>query len=111
MRPGGAPCSGRCERGPAAVVGRNPIDVASAEKIKAAIEARRIEPVLPAYVELDAYRGAGGYRTLKACVEGERSVEAVIAELENSALRGLGGAGVAAGAKGRLARAGKGPPM
>src|SRR5438105_210943 len=92
----GAPCIGRCEHAPAAVVGRNPIDAASAEKIAAAIEAGRIEPVLPAYVELDAYRGAGGYRTLKACVDGERSVEAVIAELENSALRGLGGAGFAA---------------
>ncbi|TMH60509.1 MAG: NADH-quinone oxidoreductase subunit F [Betaproteobacteria bacterium] len=107
----GAPCIGRCEHAPAAVVGRNPIDAASAEKIAAAIEAGRIEPVLPAYVELDAYRGAGGYRTLKACVEGERSVEAVIAELENSALRGLGGAGFAAGRKWRIVRAEKAPRM
>jgi formate dehydrogenase len=107
----GAPCIGRCEHAPAAVVGRNPIDVASAEKITAAIEARRIEPALPAYAGLDAYRREGGYRTLKACVEGERTVEAVIAELENSALRGLGGAGFPAGRKWRIVRAEKAPRL
>jgi NADH:ubiquinone oxidoreductase subunit F (NADH-binding)/NADH:ubiquinone oxidoreductase subunit E len=107
----GAPCIGRCEHAPAAVVGRNPIDAASAEKIAAAIEARRIEPALPAYIELDAYRRAGGYRTLRACVEGERTVEAVIAELENSALRGLGGAGFPAGRKWRIVRAEKAPRL
>src|SRR5882672_7296983 len=39
----GAPCIGRCEHAPAAVVGRNPIDGASAQKIVAAVEAGRIE--------------------------------------------------------------------
>ena len=52
----GAPCVGRCEYAPAAVVGRNPIDAASAEKIAEAIEARRVEPDLPNYVALGAYR-------------------------------------------------------
>jgi formate dehydrogenase beta subunit len=107
----GAPCIGRCEHAPAAVVGRNPIDIASVEKIVAAIEAHRVEPDLPPYVDLDAYRRAGGYRMLVACVDGERAVDAVIAELENSALRGLGGAGFPAGRKWRIVRAEKAPRL
>jgi formate dehydrogenase len=100
----GAPCIGRCEHAPAAVVGRNPIDEATPSKIEAAIEARRTEPELPSYSDLAAYRRGGGYRTLVACVNSERTVDAVIAELENSALRGLGGAGFPAGRKWRIVR-------
>src|SRR5438094_6101302 len=101
----GAPCIGRCEHAPAAVVGRNPIDSASAQKIAAAIEAGRIEAEPPAYIDFAGYRLDGGYRTLRACAAGERTVDAVLAELENSALRGLGGAGFPAGRKWRIVRA------
>lgn len=107
----GAPCIGRCEHAPAAVVGRNPVDAASVEKIVAAIEARRVEADLPPYVDLQGYRRAGGYRMLRACVEGERTSDAVIAELEGSALRGLGGAGFPAGRKWRIVRAEKAPRL
>jgi formate dehydrogenase len=107
----GAPCIGRCEHAPAAVVGRNPIDSASAQKIIAAVEAGRIEAEPPAYIDLAAYRRAGGYRTLSACLAGERTVDAVLAELENSALRGLGGAGFPAGRKWRIVRAEAAPRL
>jgi len=107
----GAPCIGRCEHAPAAVVGRNPVDEASAEKVAAAIAARRTEPALPAYADLDAYRRAGGYRALSACMSGERTVDAVIAELESSALRGLGGAGFPAGRKWRIVRSEAAPRL
>ena len=100
----GAPCIGRCEHAPAAVVGRNPIDEASRERIEAAIEAGRTEPELPHYDDLAAYRRNGGYRTLAACMNGERTADAVISELENSALRGLGGAGFPTGRKWRIVR-------
>jgi formate dehydrogenase len=100
----GAPCIGRCEHAPAAVVGRNTIDDASAAKIGAAIAAGRVEPDIPAYTNLEAYRRGGGYRTLLSCMNGERSVDTVITELENSALRGLGGAGFPAGRKWRIVR-------
>ncbi len=100
----GAPCIGRCEHAPAAVVGRRPIDAATADEIAAAVRARHVEPDLPPYADLAAYRRAGGYRTLEACMRGERTVDAVIAELENSALRGLGGAGFPAGRKWRIVR-------
>jgi len=100
----GAPCIGRCEHAPAAVVGRNPIDFASAAKVTAAIASGRVEPDIPAYVDLEAYRRAGGYRALLSCVNGERNVDSVIAELENSALRGLGGGGFLTGRKWRIVR-------
>jgi len=107
----GAPCIGRCEHAPAAVVGRNPIDAASAAKIARAIDARRIEPEPPAYIDLAAYRRAEGYRTLRGCVAGERTVDAVIAELEGSALRGLGGAGFPVGRKWKIVRAEAAPRL
>jgi formate dehydrogenase beta subunit len=100
----GAPCIGRCEHAPAAVVGRNSVDAATMAKITAAIEARRVEPEIPSYTDLAAYRRTGGYRTLAGCMNSERTVDAVISELENSALRGLGGAGFPAGRKWRIVR-------
>src|SRR5438105_2006783 len=98
----GAPCIGRCEHAPAAVVGRNTVDGATAEKIAEAIARKQTEPELPAYVDYAAYRADDGYRALLACGRGERSVEAVIAAMEHSGLRGLGGAGFAVGRKWRI---------
>ncbi|HXX82599.1 MAG TPA: NAD(P)H-dependent oxidoreductase subunit E [Casimicrobiaceae bacterium] len=100
----GAPCIGRCEQAPAAVVGRNPVDRATAAGIAALVAAKRTEPELPPAIDYRAYRSAGGYATLAACVGGERSVDAVISTLEDSALRGLGGAGFPAGRKWRIVR-------
>src|SRR5881396_1849032 len=67
----GAPCIGRCEHAPAAVVGRNPIDSASVRKITRAVEEGRTEAQPPACIDLGAYRRSGGYETLHACVAGE----------------------------------------
>jgi formate dehydrogenase len=107
----GAPCIGRCEHAPAAVVGRKTIDCASPQAVAAAVQARSTGAELPAYIGLDEYRRAGGYRTLRACVEGQRTVDSVIAELETSALRGLGGAGFPAGRKWRIVRAEAAPRL
>jgi len=107
----GAPCIGRCEHAPAAVVGRHTIDEASAEKINAALHAKRTEAELPSAIDFAAYRNNGGYKTLQSCIAGERSVEAVIADLENSALRGLGGAGFPAGRKWKIVRAEPAPRL
>jgi len=100
----GAPCVGRCEHAPVAVVGRNPVDDASVESVASAAREARTEPAAPAAIGYNAYRKAGGYRTLLSCVNGSRSADAVIAELESSALRGLGGAGFPAGRKWRIVR-------
>ncbi len=51
---------------------------------------------------MDAYRAAGGYQLLHACLAGARSVEEIIAALEHSGLRGLGGAGFPTGRKWRF---------
>src|SRR5438552_1565593 len=107
----GAPCIGRCEHAPAAVVGRNTVDGATAEKIAEAIARKQTEPELPAYVDYAAYRADDGYRALLACGSGERSVEAVIAAMEHSGLRGLGGAGFAVGRKWRIVRAEPAPRL
>jgi NADH:ubiquinone oxidoreductase subunit F (NADH-binding)/NADH:ubiquinone oxidoreductase subunit E len=107
----GAPCIGRCEHAPAALVGRHPVDEATPEKIGAAIAGKRIEAEPLPYVGLAPYRADGGYRTLAACVGGERTVEAVTAALDESGLRGLGGAGFPAGRKWKIVRAEPAPRL
>ena len=111
MRVIGAPCIGRCEHAPAAVVGRNTIDGATADKIAEAIALKRTEAEPPPYVDYAAYRADGGYRTLLACGSGERPVDAVIAAMEHSGLRGLGGAGFAVGRKWKIVRAEPAPRL
>jgi formate dehydrogenase len=107
----GAPCVGRCEHAPVAVVGRNPIDRATPSLVDDAIRARRTEPSPAQAIDYAAYRDAGGYKTLVECTSGARSADDVIAELENSALRGLGGAGFPAGRKWRIVRAEAAPRL
>ena len=104
-----APCIGRCESAPAAVVGQNPLPHATVEKIAGLVKAKAVkhaapghphmEIVNPAYVDYAAYRAKGGYELAKACVDGAKKREEVIAVMENSGLRGLGGAGFPAGRK------------
>ena len=106
-----APCIGRCEQAPAAVVGRNPIDRATPEKIAAAIDTGRTAPVLPPYIDLRAYRAAGGYKLLVECAAGERDAASVISEMEHSGLRGLGGAGFPAGRKWKIVAAEPAPRL
>jgi formate dehydrogenase beta subunit len=107
----GAPCIGRCEHAPAAVVGQRTVDNATAAKIAGAVSNGNIRPELPPYVTLDAYRAHGGYQTYAACRDGSRTPEDVIAILENSALRGLGGAGFPAGRKWKIVRAEPAPRL
>jgi formate dehydrogenase beta subunit len=94
-----APCIGRCETAPAAVVGQNPVPLASAEKIAALVKAKAVKHPWAAYIDYAAYRAKGGYALAKSCIEGERRREDVTAVMENSGLRGLGGAGFPAGRK------------
>ncbi len=107
----GAPCIGRCEHAPAALVGGNPVDDATVEKITVAVAQGRRNAELPPYVGYEEYRAHGGYRTFASCIDGERSPDAVMAVLEGSALRGLGGAGFPAGRKWRIVRAEPAPRL
>ena len=106
-----APCIGRCEQAPAAVVGQNPVPMASTERIVAAVRAQAIRHEPVGFIDLAAYRAAGGYALLQQCLTGERDVESVIKTLEDAGLRGLGGAGFPAGRKWRIVRAENGPRL
>ncbi len=100
----GAPCIGRCEHAPAAVVGHRTIDRATPEAIARALTDRRQDAAVPEYIDIAAYRKAGGYGALAACAGGERTVLSVLSAMEDSGLRGLGGAGFPAGRKWRIVR-------
>src|SRR5262249_9717198 len=70
-----APCVGRCDTAPVAVVGQNPVPHATADKVIALVEARalshpaagggvphpHLEIVTPGHIGYGAYRAAGGY--------------------------------------------------
>jgi formate dehydrogenase beta subunit len=99
-----APCVGRCETAPVAVVGQNPVPSATPEKIAALVKAKALKhpergDVTPGHIDYAAYRRKGGYALAKACLAGERKREEIIAVMEDSGLRGLGGAGFPAGRK------------
>jgi formate dehydrogenase beta subunit len=104
-----APCVGRCEVAPCAVVQQNPVGNATVEKVSAAVKSRSVKCAEPAYVDYAAYRKGGGYRLLADCLAGKRTRDEITKIMEDSGLRGLGGAGFPAGRKWRLVAA-EAPP-
>ncbi len=126
-----APCVGRCEQAPVAVVHQNPVLQATPNAVLASVTALQTQhpqadgnapsdaaawaghsvsplpqaqQVAPAYAGYAAYRASGGYALAAALARGQRSVEDVIQAMEASGLRGLGGAGFPAGRKWRIVR-------
>ena len=97
-----APCLGRCEQAPVAVVHQHEIGHASVEKVLAAVQAEATQPVALDYIDLNAYVAEGGYALLQALNSGQEDAEAVMKAMEDSGLRGLGGAGFPAGRKWRI---------
>ena len=132
-----APCIGRCEQAPVAVVQQFPIVAATAQKVWEAMEAEQykhpssrrtresfsaaevveqcagivpINTVInPSWVGVTNYRINGGYRLLSSVRGGQITTDSLIEELESSALRGLGGAGFPAGRKWRVVNGFGGP--
>ena len=129
-----APCVGRCEQAPVAVVGQVPVLRADAHAVQAqaaatpdrasAVQAPSTDdgvfdaatagpgaiatpdaPVSPAHVGFDAYRQRGGYQLAAALAAGTVSADSVLAAMADSGLRGLGGAGFPAGRKWAIVRA------
>jgi len=112
-----APCVGRCETAPVAVVGQNPVPHATEEKVVALVKAGAVKhsttdvTITPGHIGYAAYRAAGGYALAASCVSGTRTPADVIAVMENSGLRGLGGAGFPAGRKWKIVSAEPAPRL
>jgi formate dehydrogenase len=126
-----APCVGRCEQAPVAIVHQNPVPQATLARVISTVNSGEAQhpraldaidfdasghagtsvphrssgiEVAPAYTGYDAYRANGGYALAAALVENEQDMEDVIAAMTDSGLRGLGGAGFPAGRKWRIVR-------
>ena len=126
-----APCVGRCEQAPVAVVHQYPVLFATPDKVQAAVKnglttqpmaegdanfdpaslaEQGVSPqgenqaVSPDYVGYEAYRAQGGYALAKEIIDGKRDAESIIKAMESSGLRGLGGAGFPAGRKWRIVK-------
>jgi formate dehydrogenase len=106
-----APCVGRCDSAPVAVLNQNPIDHATVAAVDAALESGTLTATAPDYKTYDAYVADGGYALLEACIAGERSADDAIATMEEAGLRGLGGAGFPAGRKWKIVRAEAAPRL
>ena len=106
-----APCVGRCEQAPVAVVHQNPVPRASVESVQAEVNAGNTRHLPDPYVGFDAYLAGGGYALLHDCMENRRDVESVLKTMEDSGLRGLGGAGFPAGRKWRIVRGERAPRL
>ncbi|MEY3886290.1 MAG: NADH-quinone oxidoreductase subunit [Pseudomonadota bacterium] len=97
-----APCVGRCEQAPVAVVHQHEIGHASVDNVLQAVQANDIEAVVPDPIDFNAYVAEGGYELLQSLAKGQTDTEAVLKAMEDSGLRGLGGAGFPAGRKWRI---------
>ena len=126
-----APCVGRCEQAPVAVVHQYPVLFATTDKVAAAVQNKMTtqpmakddahfdpaslaeqgvspqgqhQALSPDYVGYEAYRAQGGYTLAKEIIDGKRDAESIIKAMESSGLRGLGGAGFPAGRKWRIVK-------
>jgi len=105
------PCIGRCNSAPVAVVGMNPIEGATADRVIKAVTQQEIGPETINPIEFDAYRASEGYNTYVACMEGNHPIEDVLEMMDDSGLRGLGGAGFPTGRKWRIVRGQQSPKV
>ena len=124
-----APCIGRCEQAPAAVVHQCPVPFATPEAVISVLNSgsrqetrgpsainfvasdfveKSIpgEPLgaTPGHTTYEMYRANGGYALAASLASGEDDIERITKAMEDSGLRGLGGAGFPAGRKWRIVR-------
>jgi formate dehydrogenase len=99
-----APCVGRCDNAPVAVVKQNPVERASADLVCRALEQNSVTAAVPDSEPLAAYVHGGGYRLLQNCHAGKIPAQEIIGALNGAGLRGLGGAGFPAGTKWEILR-------
>src|SRR5262249_816887 len=81
-----APCIGRCESAPAAVVAQNPVLHATIEKIKSAVEKKQTQCPVAQYIDFAQYKKQGGYKLITDCLAGKHTREGITKIMEDSAL-------------------------
>ena len=101
-----APCVGRCEQAPVAVVGQNPVAHATVEKVEAAaLQAKTTRcPVAQVHRLRRVPAGTAATGSPPNASPASATPRAIMKTMEDSGLRGLGGAGFPAGRKWRLVR-------
>jgi len=104
-----APCVGFCDSAPVAEVGHRYVLNAKAPEVLATAARGETHPIMPAYVDYDAYVRDGGYKLLGDLRAGRVSKEDILKVLDDSSLRGLGGAGFPTGRKWRAVLGEPGP--
>jgi NADH:ubiquinone oxidoreductase subunit F (NADH-binding)/NADH:ubiquinone oxidoreductase subunit E len=106
-----APCVGRCETAPVAVVHQRPVPQATPAAVQAVVQSDVHTDTVLGHIALQDYSAGGGYELLRQCQQGLRDPDAVIQAMQGAGLRGLGGAGFPAGRKWQLVRAQPAPRL
>ncbi|HTY69277.1 MAG TPA: NAD(P)H-dependent oxidoreductase subunit E [Alphaproteobacteria bacterium] len=94
-----APCMGACDKAPVCAVGHHQVFHATAANVDAAAKAARHDAALTPGKDFAAYVAGGGYKLLRACLDGQRTRDEVIKIVDDAGLRGMGGAGFPTGQK------------
>ena len=106
-----APCVGFCDSAPVAEVGHRYVLDATVPEVLATVARGETDPIIPDYVDYDAYVRDGGYKLLEDLRAGRVSKEDILKVLDDSSLRGLGGAGFPTGRKWRAVLNEPGPRL
>src|SRR5215471_12631891 len=85
-----APCVGFCDSAPVAEVGHRYVLNAKAADVLDTVARGETHPIMPSYVDYDAYVRDGGYKLLGDLRAGRVSKEDILKVLDDSSLRGLG---------------------
>jgi formate dehydrogenase len=106
-----APCVGFCDSAPVAEVGHHYVLNAKAADVLDTAARGETHPIIPSFVDYDAYVKEGGYKLLGDLRAGLVSKEDILKVLDDSSLRGLGGAGFPTGRKWRAVLGEPGPRL
>lgn len=106
-----APCVGFCDSAPVAEVGHRYVLNATTSQVLDTAKRGETGPIIPAYVDYDAYVKDGGYKLLADLRSGKIDKEHILKALDDSSLRGLGGAGFPTGRKWRAVLGEPGPRL
>jgi len=106
-----APCVGFCDVAPVAEVGHRYVLGATAPEVLATAARGETDPIIPDYVDYDAYVKDGGYKLLDDLRAGRVGKDDMLKALDDASLRGLGGAGFPTGRKWRSVLGEPGPRL